>query len=688
MTSPCDRWYFAILLILLLPAVIAAQDALDLADLDGGVVLDGGWELYWERFLDPGAGGPESGGEILSGGFWNADGYPVNGYGSLVRRISLDPEVIASGQVLGLQVRDVLFAYRLYVNGELVLENGTPGTDRESERGSFRMRTAYFRPESTELEILFHISNFHDVDGGFRHVPMLGTAGRAGADTDALRMLDLFIFGALTIMALYHFGLYYLRRKERSPLYFGVFTLSLAIRGGLTGARFFHDAFPGIPLTFMIDVEVITVYLAAFSLNAFIVALFPRHEIRWFTRLINILVPVYVLLALVLGIPALLPFHIVFEILLLIEGGILIYYLIRGVKDRTQGAGVMLAGVIIIVLTVINDVVYDLAGSGGLFLSSYGLFLFTFLQAFLISRNFTRAFKLSEQFSAEMQLMANSFSRFVPREFLNMLNKESILHIRLGDQVELDMAVMFCDIRQFTSLSEQMKPGENFNFINSYLSRISPVIREHGGFIDKYIGDGIMALFPGSPRDALDAAYALLQTLDEYNLGRINAGYQEIKVGIGINYGRLMLGTIGEEHRLEGTVISDTVNLASRLEQLTKLFSTDVIISERLADCLGEDDASAIRRLGRIRVKGKSEPVSIYEVLDPGDPAGGELKAEFEAALDAYLSGGFDSAREALTAYLARSPEDQAAVFYLKRLEDAGDPAVITPAEEFSEDVE
>jgi hypothetical protein len=106
-----------------------------------------------------------------------------------------------------------------------------------------------------------------------------------------------------------------------------------------------------------------------------------------------------------------------------LKAGFLIYYLVRAVKDRVSGSWVMLAGVIIIVLTVLNDIAYDLIGSGGLFLSSYGLFLFTFLQAFLVSRNFTRAFSLSEQFSSEMQLMANSFSRFVPREFLNMLDQ-------------------------------------------------------------------------------------------------------------------------------------------------------------------------------------------------------------------------------------------------------------------------
>ncbi len=678
---------------------LAAQTSIGAAELREGIRLEGSWDFYWQEFIDPVQWteryqADDSRAAELAGGFWDADGFPRFGYGSYVRHFELSEDLLASGLTVGLQLRDVMYAYRVYVNGRLMLENGKPALRAEDERGSFRMRTLYFTPDSRELEILFHVSNHHDVNAGFRHAPLLGDDARVSAAAYALRMLDLFIFGALLIMAVYHLGLYYLRRSEKSPLYFGLFTLSLAIRGGLTAARFLHDIVPGISLGLLIDIEIITVYIAALCLNGFITSLYGDYEIRWFSRLLTWLVPIYSVMALFLSIPAHIPFHIAFEILLIIEGGLLIYYLFRALRDRKSGAGVMLAGIVLIVAAVVNDIIYDLVGSNGMFLSSYGLFVFTFLQAFLISQNFTRAFQLSERFSSEMHLMANSFSRFVPREFLKMLNKESILHIQLGDQVELDMAVMFCDIRQFTSLSEKMNPGENFNFINSYLGRISPVIRENNGFIDKYIGDGIMALFPGNPSDALNAASALLQTLDEYNLGRKNAGYREIRVGIGINRGKLMLGTIGEEHRLEGTVISDTVNLASRLEQLTKVFGSDVIISSDVARSCPESRFFEFRKLGRIRVKGKDKPVAIFEVLAPGDRRGGNALTMFESALDSYLTGDFAEAGSKFALYNEFHGEDPAALFYIDRITDISaqnseqrDPTVLLSEEEGSGDI-
>lgn len=98
-----------------------------------------------------------------------------------------------------------------------------------------------------------------------------------------------------------------------------------------------------------------------------------------------------------------------------------------------------------------------------------------------------------------------AYARFVPREFLRFLEKESIVDVKLGDQVQKEMTVLFSDIRSFTSLSESMSPKENFNFLNSYLKRVGPVIRNHNGFIDKYIGDAIMALFPDSAQDAMNA---------------------------------------------------------------------------------------------------------------------------------------------------------------------------------------
>lgn len=124
------------------------------------------------------------------------------------------------------------------------------------------------------------------------------------------------------------------------------------------------------------------------------------------------------------------------------------------------------------------------------------------------------------------------------------------------------MSVMFSGIRSFSSLSEIMSPQDNFKFINGYLSRISPVIRENGGFIDKYIGDGVMALFPGSPEEALRAAVYVIDRVNEYNAFRAELGYRKpISAGIGVHKGNMILGTIGESERFDTTVISDAVNI-------------------------------------------------------------------------------------------------------------------------------
>ena len=187
-----------------------------------------------------------------------------------------------------------------------------------------------------------------------------------------------------------------------------------------------------------------------------------------------------------------------------------------------------------------------------------------------MSQNLRMSFDKIERQNEDMLRQNKAFVRFVPREFLRFLEIESIVDVKLGDAVQKEMSILFTDIRSFTSLSESMTPQENFNFINGYLGRVGPVIRSRGGFIDKYIGDAVMALFPERPEDAIDAAIELQCTVELYNRHRNNSGYDPISIGIGIHTGSIMLGMIGEAERMEGTVISDAVNMASRLEGMTK----------------------------------------------------------------------------------------------------------------------
>ncbi len=267
--------------------------------------------------------------------------------------------------------------------------------------------------------------------------------------------------------------------------------------------------------------------------------------------------------------------------------------------------------------------------------------------------------------------MINSFSRFVPSEFLQYLNRKLIIDVELGDHVQKNLTVMFADIRSFTSLSESMLPEETFNFLNSYLKRIGPVVRANGGFIDKYIGDGIMSLFPENADTSIKSALEMLDALKLYNSHRQNSGYKGISIGIGIHIGSTILGTIGEKDRIETTVISDAVNLASRLEGLTKLYGAPIIISDDLYKSLEHPEDFTFRKLDCIKVKGKNNPIIIYEVLGYNHSCNEKisLKNKYEDALELYISGRISEAVVLYNEMLADVQNDIAVSLFLARCE-------------------
>ncbi len=213
----------------------------------------------------------------------------------------------------------------------------------------------------------------------------------------------------------------------------------------------------------------------------------------------------------------------------------------------------------------------------------------------------------------DIKQLNTAYRRFVPQEFLDFLAKEKFSDIRLGDQVEKEMTILFTDIRNFTTISEQMTPQENFQFINDYLRFMEPVIIQNNGFIDKYIGDAIMALFPDSPDDALQAAVEMRQALKGFNDYKKNM--KDIDTGIGIHTGRLMLGVIGGNNRMDGTVISDAVNLAARLEGLTKKYNKAIITSQETISKLKHKDKFIFEEIGPVQVKGKEKAVKVFSVV-------------------------------------------------------------------------
>lgn len=267
--------------------------------------------------------------------------------------------------------------------------------------------------------------------------------------------------------------------------------------------------------------------------------------------------------------------------------------------------------------------------------------------------------------------MNEAYVRFVPREFLQILGKESFTDVTLGDQVQKEMTVVFSDIRSFSEMSEEMTPKENFDFINHYLGLMEPIFSRNNGFIDKYIGDSIMALFSESVDDAINAAIEMCIELRNFNAERRAMNKNEIDVGIGIHTGTLMLGIIGGKGRIDGTVISDAVNLASRLEGLTKTYGATIIVSEDALLKIRNKEKYKYRFLDVARVKGKRKSVNIFEILngEPEEIQQGKLETQeiFQQAVEQYRNMRFDDARTHFEKITVSNPGDRVARLYAKR---------------------
>ncbi|MEG5163435.1 adenylate/guanylate cyclase domain-containing protein [Microcoleus sp. AT3-A2] len=273
----------------------------------------------------------------------------------------------------------------------------------------------------------------------------------------------------------------------------------------------------------------------------------------------------------------------------------------------------------------------------------------------------------------ELEKLLQAYGRFVPDEFLQFLGKQSMVDFQLGDHVSKEMAIMFSDMRSFTTMAEQMTPQENFDFINNYLQQVSPEIRKHNGFIVKYIGDGVMAVFPDGVDDAIQAGIVKLEQLQKYNQSRKINGDIPLKIGIGIHVGDTMVGIIGDANRMQADAISDHVNLTARLEGLSKYYGVSLLISGDVVQRLSQPEKYHIRFLDRAIVKGRQEAITVCEVLDVEVEPVRSLKIQtlpiFEEGLQEYCQGNFANAIVCFEHIVALNPDDKPSQLYLKRIQ-------------------
>ena len=319
------------------------------------------------------------------------------------------------------------------------------------------------------------------------------------------------------------------------------------------------------------------------------------------------------------------------------------------------------SGIFLLVLEVINFAVAAFAFGLG-----YVMNLFHTSVAILITWIVVAAARFYLQQMQNIELK-RAFSQYVNEKLLSQIidNPEKL---KLGG-VRKQLTILFSDIRGFTSLSESMTPDQLVEFLNSYLTDASDQIFKHNGVVDKYIGDAIMALW-NAPLDdkshaynACQAALGMVWVLDQFNQ---ESSGEDLKIGIGINTAEVAVGNMGSQRRFDYTAMGDGVNLASRLEGLTKHYGVNIILGEdtvKRLELTGKLGQYSIRLIDKVQVKGRVDTVKIYELQGLRHDKYSQLNNQFARAFDLYVRGEFEDAKTKFEHVLKLHDDDVSKLF-------------------------
>jgi PAS domain S-box-containing protein len=378
----------------------AVKGVLDLSnwdfEKDGRVELRGECEFYWSQHLFPlnffKAPFPEKTGFIPIPGYWKNKEvggvkHPGDGFATYRLNIILKEKK----QALALRILEISVAYNLYINGRHAISLGVPGQTRAMTVARQMYQVVDFEPETNRVEIILQVSNFHHRRGGGPwEVIELGTESEIREISQRRHSLELFLFGSILIIALYHLGLFLFRRQDRSPLYFSIFCFLLAVRVLTTGGRYLAHYFPQIGWELLIKIEFLTFFLATPVFALFIHSLFPKFSKR-FLRLIEVIAIVFV--GIVVFTPARFYTYTVnpYEVITIMAIFYILYVIIVSLIDRNIEALIFLVGFLILGMTTINDMLHidEIIQTG--YFAPFGFFFFILCQAFLLSYRFSRA---------------------------------------------------------------------------------------------------------------------------------------------------------------------------------------------------------------------------------------------------------------------------------------------------------
>ncbi len=375
---------------------------------DGSVNLNGEWEFYWNRLLGPEAFSvgkfPEKDGYIKLPGSWNGyvlNGQPLSGDGYATYRllVKMKPEEAMKA----LRASDASTAFRIWVNGKLLAENGTVGMSRETMTPQYGMKVKSFHQVTQQLEIILQVSNYYHRKGGARKPIWIGDEEILRKQQNLLWALDLFLFGALLIMAFHYFGLFIIRKKDLSYAYFSVTCFLMGLRGMIIGGRIMQTYIPDFPWELAYKIELWTVYPVFPLITMFFCFLYPDVCYKPILRLIQIVGGIFCLVPLFTRVLISSYTVLYYQLFILFIFIYCSFVLVKAMIRKKQGAGFLLGGWLVFFVTVVNDILATDDVISPVFLASFGMFIMVLSQSFTLSFRFSRAFDAEEKLTEELE---------------------------------------------------------------------------------------------------------------------------------------------------------------------------------------------------------------------------------------------------------------------------------------------
>ena len=660
-------WLLIVTLLGCVPVVpdvqLAEQGILDLRDWDpddGPIRLSGEW-LYDAGALVP-PEQPLAGNETLVvPGSWVDTGRDRVGHGTYGVTLLLP----VTQRELAVRVQGVGGAGRAWIGDTPLPPMGVVSADPDTVWEDPRTVTARFDREE-QMDLRVQVANLRHRSGGLRKSVLLADADQMQALRERELAFDLAVVTALMTMGL-GFGLVFLYRpRERTFLGFAATCLVLAVRHGFTGAGDLLLTFgPAMDWPLRTRLEYLT---APLSMAAGYVTVLMLAGANPRDRAHKAVLAICAFMAVAVLSTPIDRFGGIFQALLGVQvlvGVGAVSALAKAARTGRPEAWLILVGLLVFIAGQIYD---QQALRGGWVpvageLATPAFLMMLFIQGATVVLNFTLTLKLNER-------LTKASLRFVPQDVLRLLNRADLSEARRGDQVRLEMDVLFCDIRGYTTIAEGMGPEALFPTLNRYHAHMEPPISAHGGFVSQYLGDGIMALFHGGADEALTAAIEMAHAVRRFNEGEEDT--PEFRIGMGMSAGEVTLGILGSPERLDSNIVGDPANAASRIEGMTKRYGGVLLIDDTVAKRLTR--AFSLRPLDRVIPKGKTTPVTLYEVLDalPEDEKARRAAgaSAFAKALSLYREQDTIAATVAFQAVLDADPTDGAAALYLHRLDE------------------